>query len=123
MTPCRHLAFIPIRNAGQDTISEFVFACGAKLRLGRPREIWDMLPEFQSVDWLSGSEMRCFNLARGWLWLASNEEVEYDFATESNPITITTRLATRLWSIRQLVTVGDSPPAPSIRKTRTRVYL
>lgn len=69
----RHLALVPLMNAGGHCLSEFDFSCGAKLRIGRPGAVMEALPHIRSRFDVSRSEAMCFDLAAGWLWVASDE--------------------------------------------------
>jgi len=94
----RHLAAIPLMNAGHDRLSSFDFDCGAKIQVGQPQILNDVLPLIAKRHDITPSEVMHFQLARGWLWITS-DEVPTSILDKRNVFAVCTELAEKLWNL------------------------
>lgn len=94
----RHLAFMPVMNAGEDIVSNFDFECGASLRVGRPSEVWSALPEWGHPMDVTASERSHFEIARAWLW-ATSIEIPEEIDGRRNVFAICNELQWQVWHL------------------------
>jgi hypothetical protein len=97
-SPWRHIAAIPLMNAGDHRLSSFDFDDGAHIRVGRPPIIQDLIPRIALLKHVAPWEARHMQLAGGWMWLTSDEQPE-EIEEPRNVFAICNELAWKLWSL------------------------